>query len=86
MTIDSIPVVISPRTVMLKFSTERQQTMEKDPVCGMDVNPAQAAGQSEYQGRTYYFCSPGCKRAFDKEPQKYVGKEHGNQGSHGSHA
>jgi Cu+-exporting ATPase len=46
--------------------------MVKDPVCGMDVDPASAAGKSEYQGRIYYFCSAGCKKAFDKEPHKYV--------------
>ena len=39
-----------------------------DPVCGMTVNPETAAGQTEYQGKTYYFCSPGCKVAFEKEP------------------
>jgi YHS domain-containing protein len=54
--------------------------MAKDPVCGMDVDPKTAAGQSEYQGQTYYFCAPGCKKAFDKEPEKYVGhSEHGGQ-------
>jgi len=49
--------------------------MAKDPVCGMDIDPKTAAGKSEYKGQTYYFCSLGCKRAFDKEPQKYVGHE-----------
>lgn len=48
--------------------------MAKDPVCGMDVDPKTAAGKSEYKGQTYYFCSLGCKKAFDKEPQKYVGQ------------
>jgi len=48
--------------------------MAKDPVCGMDVDPKQAAGKSEYQGQTYYFCSAGCKKAFDKDPAKYAGK------------
>lgn len=47
--------------------------MEKDPVCGMEVDPKTVAGKSKYQGQTYYFCSYGCKKAFDKEPQKYVG-------------
>jgi YHS domain-containing protein len=47
----------------------------KDPVCDMDVTPETAAGHSEYNGQTYYFCSPGCKRSFDKEPEKYIGKE-----------
>ena len=46
--------------------------MEKDPVCDMGVEPATAAGKSEYQGKTYYFCSLGCKKAFDKEPGKYA--------------
>ena len=46
--------------------------MEKDPVCGMDVDPKTAAGKSEYQGKTYYFCSLGCKIDFDKEPKQYV--------------
>ena len=55
--------------------------MEKDPVCGMTVEPQTAAGKSEYQGKTNWFCSPGCKRAFDKEPQKYLGEQH----AHGAH-
>jgi YHS domain-containing protein len=46
--------------------------MEKDPVCGMMVDPKTAEFKSIYQGKTYYFCSPGCKRDFDKEPQKYI--------------
>jgi len=45
--------------------------MHKDLVCGMDVNPETAAGQSEFQEEMYYFCSQGCKKAFDKEPEKY---------------
>ena len=44
-----------------------------DPICRMDVdtdNPP--GGQSEHQGATYYFCAPGCKVAFDREPEKYL--------------
>lgn len=48
--------------------------MAKDLVCGMDVNERTAHPKFEYKGQTYYFCSPGCKRAFDKEPEKYIGK------------
>jgi len=51
----------------------------KDLVCGMEIDPATAAGTSEYKGQTYYFCSPGCKKSFDKDPEKYVsttGSEH----------
>ena len=46
----------------------------KDPVCGMDIDPSTAAGKSDYKDQTYYFCSPGCKKDFDKEPEKYLGK------------
>ena len=56
--------------------------MARDPICGMDVDPKTAAGKSEYQGKTYYFCSTGCKKAFDKEPQKYV-KIQGYSSEHG---
>jgi YHS domain-containing protein len=45
-----------------------------DPVCGMEIDPKTSAGKSEYLGKIYYFCSMGCKKAFDKEPQKYAGK------------
>jgi YHS domain-containing protein len=48
--------------------------MALDPVCGMTVNEKTAQLKSEYDGQAYYFCSPGCKRSFDKEPQKYAGK------------
>jgi YHS domain-containing protein len=38
----------------------------------MDVDPATAAGKYEYQGATYYFCSPRCLERFRAEPQKYL--------------
>lgn len=61
--------------------------MAKDPVCGMEVDPATAAGKSEYKGQTYYFCAPGCKQAFDKDPEKYLGQAgQGHGGHHHSHA
>ena len=50
--------------------------MEKDPVCGMDVDPATARHSSEHKGKTYYFCAPGCKKAFDAEPEKYLAPGH----------
>ncbi|PKB63492.1 MAG: hypothetical protein BZY80_06930 [SAR202 cluster bacterium Io17-Chloro-G2] len=47
-----------------------------DPICQMEVdtdNPP--GGQSEHQGTTYYFCGPGCKVAFDREPEKVLAGE-----------
>jgi YHS domain-containing protein len=45
-----------------------------DPVCKMKVEEKTAKWRSEHQGSTYYFCSPGCKKAFDKDPNKYLKK------------
>jgi YHS domain-containing protein len=46
--------------------------MAKDPVCGMEVDPQTARQTAEHEGITYYFCAPGCKRAFEAEPKKYL--------------
>jgi Cu+-exporting ATPase len=46
--------------------------MERDVICGMQVDPSNAAGKSEYKGKTYYFCSIGCKVKFDANPSQYV--------------
>jgi YHS domain-containing protein len=45
---------------------------DRDPVCGMEVAPAKAAGHSEYRGQTYTFCSRECKAKFDGSPAKYA--------------
>jgi YHS domain-containing protein len=59
--------------------------MAIDPVCKMQVDPKTAAAKSEYKGQTYYFCAPGCKASFDKDPEKYLtgaqgGTEHHQRG------
>ena len=56
--------------------------MEIDPVCGMEVDPAKAAATYEYQGKIYYFCAPGCKTAFEKEPEKYLSQPEADHESH----
>jgi YHS domain-containing protein len=45
--------------------------MEKDPVCGMEVNSVTAKQKAEYQGKTYYFCGPGCRKEFEVDPAKF---------------
>ena len=47
----------------------------KDPVCGMTVKKDEVAATSEHMGKTFYFCSPGCKVKFDQEPMKYMESE-----------
>lgn len=45
-----------------------------DPVCKMEVDEKAAQFKSEYKGNTYYFCAPGCKKAFNENPEKYLKK------------
>ncbi|HII06757.1 MAG TPA: YHS domain-containing protein [Methanotrichaceae archaeon] len=48
--------------------------MAIDPVCKMTVDETTAKFKTDYKGSTYYFCAPGCKKAFEKEPEKYLEK------------
>src|ERR1044071_6271975 len=71
--------VVYPNVLDLSTSTPAEEAVMADtnptfvdPVCGMTVDPASAAGSSEYDGRTYWFCSAGCKQRFDADPAKYA--------------
>ena len=46
--------------------------MAIDPVCRMTVAENAPAATSKYKGVTYYFCAPGCKVAFDEDPERYL--------------
>jgi len=46
--------------------------MVQDPVCGMRIDPDDAAGTAEYGGKLYYFCSETCHDAFVANPGTYV--------------
>ena len=60
--------------------------MAIDPVCGMQVDENTAQWKSEHMGKTYYFCAPGCKSAFDSDPHKYMKKDEGEgKGEHQGH-
>ncbi|HTS24291.1 MAG TPA: XdhC family protein [Bryobacteraceae bacterium] len=81
---EEIAVSILAEIVRVARSTPRLGTQAKlvsqppadlparDPVCGMQVEPARAKHKSEYGGATVYFCCPHCKQAFDKDPGKYL--------------
>ncbi len=56
-----IPLISKPRATAV------------DPVCHMEVDIERPPGGSwEYQGTAYYFCGPGCNRAFRKDPEAYL--------------
>lgn len=59
--------------------------MALDPVCKMEVDPKTAPAKSEYKGQTYYFCAPGCKVAFDKDPEKYLKAAKGGEAHYHGH-
>jgi Cu+-exporting ATPase len=51
----------------------KEKGMERDPVCGMTVDPAKAAAKVEVGGRIYYFCAMGCAARFEKDPARFLG-------------
>ncbi len=51
---------------------EGGEIMAQDPVCKMTVDEDSEVATTEYKGKTYLFCSAGCKETFEKEPEKYV--------------
>jgi Cu+-exporting ATPase len=52
----------------------KNTTALKDPVCGMNIEAATAAGRTEYKGQTYYFCGAKCKEKFDHSAEQYLSK------------
>ena len=74
---DEMAVAILAEIVTLKSmrdTTVEVRHMEQaiDPVCQMTVEIATARFSTEYEGTTYYFCAPGCQRAFEKDPASYL--------------
>src|SRR5437773_1490566 len=57
---------------MAELLIEERGTEQIDPVCGMTVDPSDAAGSVEYHGRTYYFCSPSCLERFRANLKDFV--------------
>ncbi len=52
--------------------------MIEDPVCGMEVHMDTAPAKMYYEGEVYYFCSEGCKREFEENPEKFIRKNEEN--------
>src|SRR5579872_2094229 len=56
------------------FKESVTPTLERDPVCGMNVNPESAKYTAEHAGKKYYFCCGGCADKFMFQPQAYANK------------
>jgi P-type Cu+ transporter len=76
---DGLPLAASDVPAMAK---EPVPTKERDPVCGMTVDPAKTAHTAEHAGKTYYFCCAGCATKFRVDPQSYLQAK--PAGGHGS--
>jgi YHS domain-containing protein len=66
------PAADTPAVDETPAIAEKPTLMEKDPVCEMEVDPAHASGQFEYEGTKYYFCSHGCMDSFKADPAAFV--------------
>ena len=51
---------------------EAENAEAKDPVCGMSVDPADARFRADHDGRTFSFCSAGCREKFAADPDRYL--------------
>jgi len=60
------------RNSMTETMSHDPNGTHRDPVCGMRVNPETAAASAEFEGETYYFCSPGCRTAFELKPEAFL--------------
>jgi YHS domain-containing protein len=68
----AIVAVFSLIAVLSVVAQQKGDETAKDPICGMSVKIADAKLTAEYQGKTFYFCSEGCKKEFLKDPAKYA--------------
>ena len=55
-----------------KRESEQLKATSTDPVCQMAAGPNSAVGSYEYNGQTYYFCSPHCRQKFQPEPERFL--------------
>jgi Cu+-exporting ATPase len=83
MALSSVSVVLNsllikryspPIRLTQQTTSQGEETMKReiDPVCKMEVDVDSAKWKSDFEGKTYYFCAPGCKVSFDKDPKKYL--------------
>jgi P-type Cu+ transporter len=57
----------------MRAASPGAETLVRDPVCGMDVDPHATPHRHELHGRTYHFCSAGCRAKFAADPERYLG-------------
>lgn len=58
----------------IKRESEQLKAQSIDPVCGMAAGPESAGGVYDYNGKTYYFCSPHCRQRFQADPERFLNR------------
>ncbi len=71
---DAVLPAAAPKVEVREQKTQKEEAMAtvKDPVCGMEIDPANAAATEEHQEKRYHFCSAACHDKFKAEPEKYA--------------
>jgi Cu+-exporting ATPase len=69
---DDSPLVSIGASTAPAAPVSDSSTKQKDPVCGMDVDPATARHRFDHAGKTYYFCGGGCLERFRSDPDRYL--------------
>src|SRR5271157_304211 len=68
------PAGMQPMVQLGRVQTLSGAKLERDPVCGMNVDATRAPATATHEGTTYYFCCRGCGDKFKANPQKYLAK------------
>ena len=63
---------LKPRTTSIAATEVAVPETVIDLVCGMTVDAVPANRPFDYEGTTYYFCAPGCRKAFEKDPTSFI--------------
>ncbi len=78
------PVSTEGEIAPVPAAAAEPKKFDKDPVCGMRVDPAHAASSAEFEHKLYHFCSRGCAEKFQRDPQKYLSPAHRSSGMVGT--
>ena len=63
---------LADRVMWLEDGQLKKMDIHRDPVCGMEMDPARSSASFVYQGKTYYFCAEGCQRLFSEDPSRFL--------------
>ncbi|MBI2916962.1 MAG: ATP-binding cassette domain-containing protein [Chloroflexi bacterium] len=66
---------LADRVLWLEDGKLKEMEVHRDPVCGMEIDPARAKASLAYEGKVYYFCAAGCLQLFQKDPGQFLASQ-----------